>query len=113
MRVLDTRVPTGTLTNPALNIAVPAHQAITVAISGGDSPVPAGASAVALNVTVTGASAGGYLSVGPVPSVSTSNLNFSPNQTVPNLVISQLNNGAVSIYNGSAGPVHVIADVEG
>jgi len=113
VRVLDTRSPTGTLTNPALSVALPAHQAITVAISGGDSPVPASASAAALNVTVTGASAGGYLSVGPVPSVSTSNLNFSPNQTVPNLVISQLNKGAVSIYNGSAGPVDVIADLEG
>jgi hypothetical protein len=111
VRVLDTR--SGTSTNPGLNRAIPAHSAITVAIAGSGSPVPAGASAAVLNVTVTGAGSGGYLSVGPVTSTGTSNLNFTRGQTVPNLVISQLSAGSVSIYNGSAGPVQVIADAEG
>lgn len=64
-------------------------------------------------MTVTGAQLGGYLSVAPASSPNTSNLNFGPNQTVPNLVLTQVSGGTVSIYNGSDGTVQVLADVQG
>src|SRR5664279_3071368 len=38
-----------------------------------------------------------------------SNLNFSPGQTVPNLVVAPVGaNGQVDLYNGSAGSTHLI-----
>jgi hypothetical protein len=111
VRLLDTRA--GKATNPTLNTPIAPHSAITVSIGGGDSPVPSTASAVALNVTVTGAQAGGFLSVAPAMSTTTSNLNFGRGQTVPNLVLTQVSGGTVSIYNGSDGTVQVLADVQG
>lgn len=67
-----------------------------------------------LNVTVTDASAGGYLTVWPTgsPRPTVSNLNFLPGETVPNLVLASLGtDGTVSIYNGSTGTTHIVADV--
>ena len=76
-----------------------------------------------MNVTVTGTTAAGYLSVFPddactVPLVS--NLNFVPGDSVPNLVVVRLSTatgcaveaGDVDVYN-SAGTTHVISDVFG
>ena len=77
--------------------------------------VPAGAAAAVLNVTVTAPTQAGFLTVFPsgqsLPVVS--NLNFTPGQTVPNLVIVPLVNGKLSIHNGSGGTVHVVADLAG
>ena len=69
-----------------------------------------------LNVTATAPSASGHLTVYPdgasVP--STSNLNFSAGETVPNLVIATVgSDGKVDFYNGSGGTVQVLADVSG
>ena len=84
-------------------------------------PVPAvyrrtGVSAVALNLTVTEPASAGYLTVwpagGPVP--ATSNLNFVPNQTVPNLVVVGVgSSGHVAIRNGSSHTAHVVVDLMG
>ena len=89
----------------------------------GRGNIPAGAAAAIMNVTVTGTTAAGYLSVYPddsctVPLVS--NLNFQPGDSVPNLVVVRLSNssacavgaGYVDVYN-SAGTTHVISDVFG
>jgi len=79
--------------------------------------VPAtGVTAVALTVTVTQASAAGFITVygsgGKRPLAS--NLNFLPGQNVPNLVIVPVGaDGKVALYNGSPGSVHLVADVAG
>ena len=68
-----------------------------------------------LNITATGPTAGGFLTVFPTGTgrPNASNLNFGPGQTVPNLVIAQVGtNGQVSIYN-AAGSTQLIADVAG
>ncbi len=77
--------------------------------------VPAGATGVVVNVTVTGPTAASFLSVYPaghgVP--NSSNLNFTTNQTVPNLVTVKLGStGGIGFYN-AFGRVQVIADLEG
>jgi fibronectin type 3 domain-containing protein len=86
---------------------------VTVAGAGG---VPTtGVSAVVLNVTATDPTAPSYLTVWPAGSTrpTASNLNFSPGQTVPNLVeVAVGANGQVSIYN-PAGSVDVVVDLEG
>src|SRR5664279_894217 len=110
-RLLDTPMGTGA---PAAPVA--AHQAVALQV-GGRGGVPAtGVSAVVLNVTVTQPSAGGFLTAyadGTALPLA-SNLNFSPGQTVPNLVVAPVGaNGQVDLYNGSAGSTHLLADVTG
>lgn len=92
-----------------------AHAAATVAVAGASgSGVPAGATAVVINVTATGPVTSGYLSVGPAPSTGTSNVNFAAGQTVATLVMAQLSpTGSLSITNGAAGGVQVVGDIEG
>jgi hypothetical protein len=89
----------------------------------GRGNIPAGAAAAIMNITVTGTTSAGYLSVFPddactVPLVS--NLNFMPGDSVPNLVVVRLSTstgcaveaGDVDVYN-SAGTTDVISDVFG
>ncbi len=85
------------------------------------SVVPAGATAVVLNVTAVDPTAAGYLTVLPggetLPTGPNlpSNLNFAANTTpaVPNLVTVQLSStGTVEIYNYT-GSTNVVVDVEG
>ncbi len=77
--------------------------------------IPADATAVVLNVTVTGPTAGGVLKVFPADEVlpAASNLNFVTGQTIPNLVTVPVVGGKVSIHNQSSGSTHVVADVSG
>jgi len=102
-RVLDTR-NTGT--------PVGQGQQIDVQITGAGG-VPGAAAAAVLNVTATGPTAAGYLTVWPAgaPRPLASNLNFGPGQTIPNRVFVQLGTGGkVSIFNAN-GSTHVVADV--
>ena len=106
-RVLDTRVPIGALTTAKLG----AGATMTLAVPG----LPAAATAVALNVTVTNPTAGSYLSVYPGGSgqPNASNLNFVAGQTIPNMVIVPLGpGGTVTLFN-AAGATDVIADLVG
>ncbi len=78
--------------------------------------VPAGATAVVLNVTATNPTAAGFATVwsssAPRPNPA-SNLNFVPGQTVPNLVTAPIGAaGKVKIYN-SAGSTDFVADLVG
>ena len=69
--------------------------------------------AVALNVTATAASRSSFLTIWPTgePRPTASNLNFSPGQTVPNMVVAKVGDGGmVSIYN-LGGSVDVVVDV--
>jgi hypothetical protein len=109
-RVLDTREGKGA---PVQRLGAGKSLHLQVAGAGG---VPAtGASAAVLNVTVTGATAPSYLTVYPHGSdrPTSSSLNFSAGDTVPNLVTTRLGgDGWVVIYN-AGGDVDVIADVQG
>ena len=82
----------------------------------GRAGVPAsGVGAVVLNVTATGPTTGGFVTVHPTgqPRPGSSNLNFVAGQTIPNLVIAKVGTtGQVSLYNDS-GSTHLIADVAG
>ncbi len=75
-----------------------------------------GVSAVVLNVTVTEPTWTGFISVyaaGTSRPVA-SNLNYTPGQTVPNLVLAPVgDNGVVDLYNGSTGSTHLVADISG
>jgi hypothetical protein len=71
--------------------------------------------AVALNVTVTDPSQGSYLTVWPsnVTQPGTSDINYGPSQTQPNLVVVGLSpTGQVSFFN-QLGTVDIVVDVEG
>jgi len=68
-----------------------------------------------MTVTVTQPSAPGYLTLFPagISRPLAANLNFSPGETVSNLVVVKVGaNGRVSLYN-PAGSTHVVADVAG
>ena len=106
-RLLDTR-------NNASTLGANSVYQLPVA---GVGAVPADVTAVVLNVTVTNPSMGGYLAVfpdtgpNPVPPTS-SNLNFTAGETIPNLVVVPVTNGKVDFYNFQ-GTTDVIADLFG
>jgi hypothetical protein len=82
---------------------------------GGRVGVPADASAVAVNVTVTLPTAPSYLTVWPDGGArpTASSLNYVAGQTVSNMAIVRLgDDGALSLYN-HAGRAHVVVDVLG
>ncbi|MDG4806687.1 hypothetical protein O7634_07945 [Micromonospora sp. WMMD1120] len=103
-RVLDTRA--------AGSSALAPNSGRTLDLS---ARVPAAATAVVLNVTVTAPTTSGVLTVHPygtaVPTAS--NLNFVAGQTIPNLVLVPVVNGKVAIQNVSSGRTHVVADLSG
>lgn len=112
-RILDTRSGLGA---PAAKVG--AGQSIPLQIHGVETAeglVPTNASAVVLNLTVTGTTSGtdirAYPSGSGVPGAS--NLNAGAGQTVPNLVTVRIGDGGrISLYN-SGGTVHLIADIAG
>jgi hypothetical protein len=70
---------------------------------------------VIANLTATRTTSIGYLTAWPAgaPQPSTSNLNFLPGQSVPNLVMLQLGaGGALAVFN-ELGTSDVIVDVMG
>ena len=73
-----------------------------------------GVSSVVLNVTATGATESGYITVWPCdqPQPYTSNLNYLPYQDIPNAVIAKIDpNGQVCFASSS--PTFLIADISG
>ncbi|HEY0519406.1 MAG TPA: hypothetical protein VGC84_07920, partial [Ilumatobacteraceae bacterium] len=80
----------------------------------GRGEVPLDAEAVVMNVTVTEASAAGFLTVYPCGSQRplSSNLNFVTGGTVPNAVIARVGSGGAVCFFASQG-VQLIADVNG
>jgi hypothetical protein len=111
VRVLDTRKPIGV---PSV-AAVPPGGVVKLQLAG-TGGIPADASAVTMNVTVTHPTAGGYLTVYPdgTTAPTASNLNFTTGSTVPNVVVAKLGaDGAVDFENSSAGTVDLVADLEG
>jgi hypothetical protein len=110
-RILDTRNGIATARFP-----IGQRKSISVLVRGvGGVPNDGRVSAVAVNVTATDSTLGGFLSVHPtdvaLPDIS--NLNMVPGQTVPNLVIAKVGpDGRICIAN-DAGTTAVVADVVG
>jgi hypothetical protein len=80
----------------------------------GDGGLPADTVGVAMNVTVAGAKAAGFLTVFPCgqSTPKASNLNYTANGVIPNLVIaSPGTNGEVCFYNSAA--LDLIVDIAG
>jgi hypothetical protein len=76
---------------------------------------PSGVSAVVLNVTVTGTTTAGYLTVWPTDRTRplASNLNWTAGETTPNRVVVPVSgSGDVSVFN-STGSTDVVIDVGG
>jgi len=109
-RILDTRSGLGGTAGP-----VGPRSPIGLQVLGRGGLPATGVSAVVLNVTVTGPTAGGYVSVYPGPiRPTTSNINFARQQTVANLVIAPVDaSGRVYLYNGTAGTTQLVVDVAG
>jgi PKD repeat protein len=105
-RVLSTVSGTG-----APKAKLGAGATVTLTVPG----LPAGTTAVALNVTVTGPTTASYLSVYPggSPRPLASNLNFVAGQTIPNLVLVPVGPGNTVTFYNSAGTVNVIGDLVG
>ena len=80
----------------------------------GHNGVPANATAVVLNVTVTGPTAASVMTVWPAGTTRplASDLNYRARQTVPNLVVVKLGSGAVDFYN-TVGSTDVVVDIVG
>ncbi|MFD5147257.1 hypothetical protein [Streptomyces sp. NPDC058401] len=110
-RLLDTRDGTGA--PKAAKVAPYSSARVKV---GGYGKIPAGVTAVALNVTVTNTNSGGHVTAFAAGTTrpTTSNLNYEPGQTVPNLAIVPVGaDGYVELYNGGWESVDLIADVTG
>jgi len=111
-RLLDTRAAIGVATTTP----VPAGGDVVLHLPTLDGTDPSAISAIAANVTVTGATAGGVLTVYPdgytLPTAS--NLNFAAGQTVANMVtVAPGADGAVRFHNSGTGTVHVLLDLAG
>ncbi|KAB1936983.1 hypothetical protein F8271_20440 [Micromonospora sp. ALFpr18c] len=109
-RLLDTRAAIGTATTTP----VPANGEVTVPIPAVNGVPAADIIAVVLNVTVTAPTMPGFISVrAPNGQLGSSSVNFVANETVPNLVMTQVTGGVVRLVNRSGGTVHLLADLQG
>jgi hypothetical protein len=110
-RIMDTRDGTGLFGSTAkLTSAAPI--ALQVAGVGG---IPATATAVAINLTLTNATGYGNVAATPYGAPdTTSNLNYVAGQTVPNMVIVPIaSNGYVEFQKQGPGQLDLIADATG
>jgi hypothetical protein len=110
-RAIDTRFPNGPLGGPPL--AAAAERTFALA---GTCGIPPTARAVAVNIAVTGATAGGGLRLYPtgaaVPLVSS--INFAAGQTRSGNAIVGLRAGEFTVFDAQAtGIVHFLLDVTG
>jgi uncharacterized protein YkwD len=109
VRLLDTRQSLGAA------VRLGPNDATSVQVAGRGGVPSTGVSAVMMNVTVTGTTTPGFLTVFPSGEALplASNLNFVGGQTVANAVAVKVGaSGQISIYN-SAGNTDVIADIAG
>jgi len=114
-RLLDTRNADGPLGGPALGASGSPDRAFILT---GNCGIPAGATAVSANLTIVGASAQGSLSIyrGDGSLTGTSMINFNPGKTRASNAFLQLaldGSGTVKVNNVSAGPLHLVLDVNG
>jgi HYR domain len=113
-RLLDTRAGQPTFDRQQEGNGAAAGGSVTAVQITGRASVPNDASAVVLNVTVTGPQGPGFATVFPcgaaVPNAS--NLNYVAGATVANLIAAKIGDGgSVCVYTSQ--PTHVIVDVAG
>ena len=110
-RLLDTRSAIGVKTTTP----VAAGQNLVLPIPSIAGFPDADVNAIVANVTVTDPTATGFLTVSPEGEAlpTSSNLNFTKGDTVPNLVTVPMGPGGLVFHNGSSGTVHIIADLQG
>jgi hypothetical protein len=111
VRVLDTRVGTG------LSGAFATNVPRTVQVAG-RAGIPASALAITGNLTVTGQTRAGYVSLTPAPTTTpaTSTINFPAGDNRANGVVVPLGPGGTlaAVYKaGASGTTHLILDVTG
>ncbi|WP_020119291.1 PKD domain-containing protein [Streptomyces canus] len=105
-RVLDTRYGTGA---PKGEVAPGSTTTLTLPKNGQGT----GTVGAVLDVTVTGGTGSGVVTVYCGSRPGTSNLNYRAGQTVSNLVVTKVcTGGRIKLYN-SGGHVHLIADLQG
>jgi hypothetical protein len=109
-RVLDSRTSLG-----GWNAPLTAGTPKSLAIAGSGLVAPTGTDAVVLNVTATAPTLASYLTVYPAGSAAptASNLNFSADQTIANLVVVKLSSSGQIAFTVGAGSTHVVVDVVG
>ena len=108
VRILDSREAAGPWSGTRLQGGTPR----TLKVSGAQG-IPANATSAVLNVTVTGSTQASFLTVyGSGAPPTASNLNFGGGETIPNLVVTPLNNTLATFYTPN-GATHVIVDVVG
>jgi hypothetical protein len=109
-RILDTRIGLG-----AAEGAIASHADMTLPVPATGGVSAADMSGIAVNVTVTGPTAAGSLTVFTQAGHgdATSNIDFVRGQTLANLVTIQPSGGAITFQNNSSGTVQVVADLEG
>jgi hypothetical protein len=112
-RVIDTRNAPGRLAGPALQPGTGRMFAMA-----GVCGLPATAQAVSVNVTVVGATAAGYLTLGAsdrgLPGTSTINYRAGVGRSNNALIgLSSDGAGGFTAFNGSAAPIQLILDVNG
>lgn len=113
-RVLETRPGLTTSDNLQQGIGARTAGSVTAVQIGGRATVPADASAVVLNVTVTAAQGPGFVTVYPCGTTipTASNINYITGSTVANLVVAKIGSGSqVCVYTSNA--IDLIADVNG
>ncbi|MFD9123719.1 hypothetical protein [Kitasatospora sp. NPDC059571] len=111
-RLLDTRSGLGR----SGTAPVAGGQTVDLQVTGRGGVPAAGAESVVLNITATTPTAVGYLTAWPtgVARPTASSLNWAAGRTVPNLVTVPVGaDGRVSLYVGSPGSAHLVADVLG
>ncbi len=116
VRLLDTRIGQSTIDGSFAGLgAVPTYGELDLTVLNRAGIPASGVSAVVLNVTATDPTSAGYLTVWPTGSAMpfASNLNFTPGETIPNLVTAKVGtNGQVAFFN-SSGSTDIIADAVG
>ena len=113
-RVLDTRAGYSTIDGVQQSTDATTPGSITTLRITDRASVPADASAVVLNVTVTEAEGPGFVTVYPCGAAlpTTSNINFGGASTVANLVVSRIgSDGSVCLFTSRG--THLVADVNG
>ncbi len=113
-RVLESRLGATTVDGVSQGIGLRAAASVTELQVSGRGGAPADASAVVLNVTVTGAQAAGFVTVWPCGAAmpNASSLNFATDQTIANAVITKVSVGG-KVCLSSTAVTHLLADING
>jgi hypothetical protein len=95
---------------------IPAHGFRDVLLVGRATLPASDVGAVVANLTATGGTVAGYLSVIPLDQVvfsSSSNVNYRVGGTSANQVAARVGYGSISVYNAGAGSGHAVIDLAG